>query len=49
MMDTARTYCPKFCVTAADSGVEAAMMIRAAQAFNTAAAKSGQNRRAMFF
>lgn len=48
MMDTRATYAPKFCMSRANPE-EAAMMLKAAEAFNAEAERLGQVRRAVFF
>lgn len=49
MLDTQPSYSPKFCLSRAITDAERNAMLRAARAFNYAAEKRGQDRRAVVF
>lgn len=49
MMDTLPHYAPKFCISRARTDAEVNAMLRAARAFNAAAERAGQKRRAWVF
>lgn len=49
MLDTQPTYSPKFGISRAQTQADCRVMLRAARAFNYAAEKAGQARRAVVF
>lgn len=49
MLDTQPHYAPKFCISRAETQAQCRAMLRAARAFNFAAERAGQTRRAIVF